>query len=193
LVFIENLSTARVLRRYSGTARRVQSTRIKFRATKIAMSVVRKIRTLATVGLRRQALVAEACAAMLKARITLAIHPFGRVSKSLGDFARPDDPRAADRAAPTTEADAASARAIRWAIRASAPFLPFRAVCLQQAMAAQTMLRRRGIASVMHFGAPVAGQRPIDAHAWLDAAGIKVTGYPLPEGMREVACFVGPA
>ena len=156
------------------------------------MSVARKIRTLATTGWRRQALVVEACAAMLKARVTLAVHPFGRVSRSLGDFTRPDDPRAADRAGPTTDADAAIARAIRWAIRAAAPFVPFRAVCLQQAMAAQAMLRRRGIASVMHFGAPAEGERPIDAHAWLDAAGIKVTGYPLPEGMQEIACFIGP-
>ncbi|MDB5679059.1 lasso peptide biosynthesis B2 protein [Sphingomonas bacterium] len=156
------------------------------------MSVARKIRTLATTGWRRQAMVAEACGAMLAARVTLAIHPFSRVSKSLGDFTRPDDPRATDHAAPTDEADAATARAVRWAIRASAPFLPFRTVCLQQAMAARVMLKRRGIASVMHFGAPAEGERPIDAHAWLDAAGIKVTGYPLPDGMQEIACFVGP-
>lgn len=157
------------------------------------MSIARKVRTLGTVGWRRQALVAEACAAMLAARITLAIRPFSQVSRSLGDFARPDDPRAADQAAATTEADAATSRSVRWAIRAAAPFLPFRAVCLQQAMAARVMLRRRGIASVMHFGAPAEGKRPIDAHAWLDAAGIKVTGYPLPAGMQEIACFVGPA
>lgn len=156
------------------------------------MSIARKIRTLGTAGWRRQALVAEACAAMFAARVTLARHPFSRVSQTLGEFTRPDDPRAADQAAPTTEEDAATARAVRWAIRASAPFLPFRAVCLQQAMAARRMLQRRGIASVMHFGAPAEGERPIDAHAWLDAAGIKVTGYPLPEGMREIACFVAP-
>ena len=154
------------------------------------MSIARKVRTLVTTGGRRQALIVEACAAMLRARVTLAVRPFSRVSRSLGDFTRPDDPRAASRAAPTTDTDAATARAVRWAIGAAAPFVPFRAVCLQQAMAAQAMLRRRGIASVMHFGAPAKGERPIDAHAWLDAAGVRVTGYPLPEGMQEIACFV---
>ena len=155
-----------------------------------AMSTLRKIRTFAATGWPRQTLVAEACAAMLTARVRLAVRPFRYVAPSLGEFTRPDDPRAAERAAYAGEAAAAAARRVRWAIGAAAPFMPFRAVCLQRAMAAQVMLRRRGIASVMHFGAPPEGERPIDAHAWLDAAGVKVTGYPLPPGMQEIACFV---
>jgi hypothetical protein len=153
-------------------------------------SIAHKMRTFATAGWQRQALVAEACASMLSARVLLAALPFARVSKRLGEFVAPDDPRAAQRAAPTTPEQAKIARQIGWAVRASAPFMPFRTVCLQQAMAAQTMLRRRGIVSVMHFGAQPGGKRPIDAHAWLDAAGVRVTGYPLPAAMRAIACFV---
>jgi hypothetical protein len=153
-------------------------------------SIPHKMRTFATAGWQRQALVAEACASMLSARVRLAILPFASVSKRLGEFVAPDDPRAAQRAAPTTSEQARIARQVGWAVRASAPFLPFRSVCLQQAMAGQAMLRRRGIASVMHFGAQPGGKRPIDAHAWLDAAGAKVTGYPLPSEMRAIACFV---
>jgi len=156
----------------------------------MSRAIPRKVRTLATVGLRRQALVAEACAAMLAARVRIATRPFGRVARSFGDFTQPDDPRAADRAAATTEAAARIARDIRWAVRSAAPFMPFRSVCLQQAMAAQVMLRRRGIVSVMYFGAQITDAKPIDAHAWLDATGVKVTGYPLPPGMHAVACFV---
>jgi len=33
-------------------------------------------------------------------------------------------------------------------------------------------------------------QKPLDAHAWLDAAGVEVTGYPVAEGFAEIACFV---
>lgn len=150
----------------------------------------RKVKTLATVGVRRQALVAEACAAMLGARLRLATRPFAQVARSLGEFTQIDDPRATARAAATTEVEARIARDVRWAIRAAAPFMPFRSVCLQQAMAAQVMLRRRGIVSVMYFGAQITDAKPIDAHAWLDAAGVKVTGYPLPPGMRAVACFI---
>jgi hypothetical protein len=31
---------------------------------------------------------------------------------------------------------------------------------------------------------------PIDAHAWLDAAGVEVTGYPVANTFAEIACFV---
>ncbi|HEX7695253.1 MAG TPA: lasso peptide biosynthesis B2 protein [Sphingomonas sp.] len=151
--------------------------------------IVRKIRTLASAGWRRQCLVAEASASMLAARLTL-LRPFPRVAAQLGEFVSPADPRVAERAAPTTPDQAATARAIGWAVRAAAPFMPFRSVCLQQAMAAQAMLRRRGIVSVMHFGASPSGKRAIDAHAWLAAAGVKVTGYPIPPDMGKIACFV---
>ncbi|MGN6819259.1 MAG: lasso peptide biosynthesis B2 protein [Sphingomonas sp.] len=149
----------------------------------------RKIGTLAGVGWRRQALVVEASASMLAARLKL-LRPFPRVARRLGEFVPPADPRVAERAAATTPDQAATARAIGWAVKAAAPFMPFRSVCLQQAMAAQMMLRRRGIASVMHFGASPNDQRAIAGHAWLDAAGVKVTGYPIPPEMGKIACFV---
>lgn len=150
----------------------------------------RKLKTFATAGWRRQALVAEACARMFWARIRVAVLPFPKVAQTLGEFVPPTDPRAAERAAATTPEQAKFARDVKWAVVQSAPFMPFRSVCLQQAMAAQLMLKKRGISSVMHFGAQPGGKRPIDAHAWLDAAGVRVTGYPIPPDMGEIACFV---
>jgi hypothetical protein len=43
-----------------------------------------------------------------------------------------------------------------------------------------------GIDSVLHFGArtgqdKIGQDKPIDTHAWLDAAGVEVTGYPVPK------------
>ncbi len=38
-------------------------------------------------------------------------------------------------------------------------------------MAAHFMLRRRGVASVMHFGAARGQEKRLDAHAWLDCRG----------------------
>ena len=155
----------------------------------MARNIGRKIRTLAGAGWWRQALVIEASASMLAARLILLL-PFRRVAKRLGEFVPPADPRVAQRAAATTPGQAATARAVGWAGRSAAPFMPFRSVCLQQAMAAQGMLRRRGIACVMHFGASPNDRRAIDGHAWLDAAGVKVTGYPIPPDMGRIACFV---
>ena len=153
-------------------------------------SIARKLRTALTLGPRRQLLVAEAAASMLAARISLAIFPFRRVSRSFGAFVAPTDPRVATQAQGRGEAQARVAKEIGWAVRASAPWMPFRSVCLQQAIAAHAMLRRRGIASVMHFGAGKSDEKPIDAHAWLDAAGVKVTGYPVAPHLAELGCFV---
>jgi hypothetical protein len=41
-----------------------------------------------------------------------------------------------------------------------------------------------------HFGARIGQDKPIDAHAWLDAAGVEVTGYPVANTFAEIACFV---
>jgi len=63
-------------------------------------------------------------------------------------------------------------------------------VCLPQAMAARIMLARRGVSSALHFGAAKGKEKPFDAHAWLDAAGVEVTGYPIAPNLAEIACFV---
>ena len=153
-------------------------------------SIPHKLRTALTLGPRRQLLVAEAVASMLAARLSLAIFPFRRVAKGFGAFVPPTDPRVAAQAQGIGETQARAAKDIGWAVRTSAPWMPFRSVCLQQAMAAHAMLRRRGIPSVMHFGAGKSDTKPIDAHAWLDAAGVKVTGYPVAPHMAELGCFV---
>ena len=71
----------------------------------------------------------------------------------------------------------------------AARYVPFKAVCLPQAMAARVMLKRRGVESVMHFGAAKGTEKPLDAHAWLDAAGVEVTGYPVAEEFRRDRVF----
>ena len=156
----------------------------------MARSAAHKLRTALTMGPRRQMLVAEACASMLVARVSLAIFPFRRIAKNFGAMVPPNDPRVLAHAEGATAEQARTARTIGWAVRSSAPYMPFRSVCLQQAMAAHAMLRRRGIASVMHFGAGKSDEKPIDAHAWLDAAGVKVTGYPVAPTLAELGCFI---
>ena len=140
------------------------------------------------VGPRRRALVAEAVLCLLMARLALLFVPFPKLARRLGHFVPPEE--ALRRAAAAAAPDARSAADIGWAVTRAARYVPFRAVCLPQAMAARVMLRRRGVASVMHFGAAKGEAKPFDAHAWLDAAGVEVTGYPLANGFAEIACFV---
>ena len=140
---------------------------------------------------RRRALLAEAVACLLAARLALIFIPFPRLARHLGTFVPPADARASQAATEIAPDQAQLAVAIGWAVTRAARYVPFKAVCLPQAMAARVMLKRRGVHSVMHFGAAKGRQdKPLDAHAWLDAAGVQVTGYPVAENFAEIACFV---
>lgn len=151
---------------------------------------IRPLRRFAQVGRRRRALVTEAVVCLLLARLGLIVVPFPKLARRLGDFVPPSDPRSRASRAPGPREAAELAAEIGWAVTRSARYLPFRAVCLPQAMAARVMLKRRGVASVMHFGAARGAEKPLDAHAWLDAAGVEVTGYPVDGRFVEIACFV---
>lgn len=140
------------------------------------------------VGGRERSLVVEAVVCLALARLALALIPFPRIARRLGDLVPPSDPRA--RRAGLQASGANVAREVGWAVTRAARYVPFEAVCLPQAMAARIMLKRRGVESVMHFGAARGEDKPIDAHAWLDAAGVEVTGYPVAAGFSEIACFV---
>lgn len=125
------------------------------------------------------------------ARLALLVVPFPLLAKRFGTFVPPGDARVALQRSPGGEEHKRLAREIGWAVSRAARHAPFRAVCLPQAMAAQIMLRRRKVPSVMHFGAAKeAGGSTLDAHAWLDAAGIEVTGFPVAESFAEIGCFV---
>jgi hypothetical protein len=76
---------------------------------------------------------------------------------------------------------------VRWAIEAAARHLPWHPVCLPQAVAAQWMLRRRGIPSTLYLGAdPTADYH---AHAWVRAGTTIVTGGPLEKRFAVVSSF----
>jgi hypothetical protein len=139
---------------------------------------------------RRRALLAEAVVGLLVARLALIFIPFPRLARRLGTFVPPNDARVAAVRTATTPDEAQRAEEIGWAVTRAARYVPFKAVCLPQAMAARVMLERRSVKSVMHFGAAKGQDKPLDAHAWLDAAGVEVTGYPVAAQFAEIGCFV---
>ena len=153
-------------------------------------SIRRPLRRFGQVDRHRRLLAVEAATCLLAARLALLLVPFPRLARTLGTFVPPNDPRAAQAKASGSPEQARLAREIGWAVTRAARYVPFKAVCLPQAMAARLMLGRRGVASVMRFGAGRGDQKPFDAHAWLDAAGVEVTGYPIAPHVVEIACFV---
>jgi hypothetical protein len=155
-----------------------------------SLSLSRRWRSFREVGWRRRWLMAEAAAWLLAARLALVFVPFPQLARRLGAFVAPADPRVAAARADAGPGAAQLARDVSWAVTRGALYVPFKAVCLPQAMAARVMLKRRGVASALHFGAMQGQRKPLEAHAWLDAAGVEVTGYPVARQFAEIACFV---
>ncbi len=71
-------------------------------------------------------------------------------------------------------ADEEYARAVRRAVDRAARTIPGSA-CLAQALTAEVLLRRAGRAVRTSIGVSFEG-RPLDAHAWVESAGVLVTG-----------------
>ena len=153
-------------------------------------SISRRIRSFVQLDAARRTLLVEAAAWLLCARLALAFVPFPRLARRLGTFVSPTDSRVLHGPSPVPDEHRRIAGQIGWAVTRAARYVPFRAVCLPQAIAARIMLGRRGVGSVLYFGAAKGTQDPFDAHAWLHAADVKVTGYPAAKTAVEIACFI---
>lgn len=116
-------------------------------------------------GWADRCLLVEALAALALLRLAIIALPFRRVVR-IG-AAHPRRPAPAD---PT-----ATIAKMRWAIRAVSARVPFRAVCLEQGLAARAMLHRRGIPATLHFGARP-GATGLAAHLWVRAGCHDVIG-----------------
>ena len=136
----------------------------------------------------RRRLLMEAGVCLLLARIVLKALPFSLVARGLGGFGAP----ATGNPATASDRDAALARDVRWAVRHAVGHVPFQAVCLPQALAARIMLTRRRVGSVLHFGVTKVPSTGLVAHAWLDAAGVGVTGFPVDAEYAEIGLSIWP-
>ena len=148
-----------------------------------------RMRRRGPVGARDHRLLVEAAVGLAAARLAILTVPFPRIARELGGFMAPH--HAADKASlsPPTLQEMEIARKIGWAVTVAARNVPFKAVCLPQAMTAHQMLRKRGIFSVMHFGTAPGTALSLEAHAWLNAGEIEVTGYPVGPEFTEIACI----
>ncbi len=133
-------------------------------------------------GPQGRALLREALLALVGARLAILLLPFRRVA---GRASRP--PKGVVRHGTPEEIGA-----LRWAIRAVARRAPFRALCFEQGLAAQAMLRRRGIASTLYYGVGKPGGGAFAAHVWVRAGSEDVIGTEGCERFSVVAVFPEP-
>jgi hypothetical protein len=115
-------------------------------------------------GRERQSLLIEAIYELALASASVALLPFRRA------IVRGSTPLAEQRRPGATES-------IVWAVEAAGRRLPWRAMCIEQGIAAQRMMRRRGIDARLHYGArnDHAASR-LEAHVWVTVDDVPVIG-----------------
>ena len=109
-------------------------------------------------------LLAEALAALALASLAIALLPFRKVAAA-----------ASARGRKSVRSDHQTVRRVRGAVRGWSRRVPWKAVCFQQGLALHWMLRRRGIRSVLLYGARHQGDG-LAAHVWVDVDGETVIG-----------------
>ena len=88
---------------------------------------------------------------------------------------------------PLKAAKPAEPTAIAQAVRRAAAAMPFRAMCLEQGLACQAMLRARGIDARLNYGAAVVDR--LEAHVWVTVGEQVVIGGEEAARFRSVARF----
>lgn len=147
------------------------------------MSALRNWHRFGNLPLLRQSLLLEAAIWLCIARLAILLLRFSSIARYLGRLRSPSD-------AIDSAGEEAVSREISWAIHCASRVLPVRLVCLPQALAAWQMLHRRGIHGRIHFGASRdLTEGALQTHAWLEAGGIEITGYPEAYHCVEIGFF----
>jgi Transglutaminase-like superfamily len=125
----------------------------------------------------------EAVVWLALARVAILVMRFPELSRRLGRHMVESTQEDDDRRRPVV-------RRVRWAIGAVSRRAPWRCKCLEQAVAAKLMLRRRGMASTLYLGvARDPGSTSVQAHAWLRCGSYYVTGGEDRERYAVVSTF----
>lgn len=88
-------------------------------------------------------------------------------------------------------ASPAAARRLAWAVAACARRVPWRALCFEQGLAAQLLLRRRGLKSELCYGIRPDRGDGLTAHVWVRSGEVDVVGCETAADYGLVARFGG--
>jgi Transglutaminase-like superfamily len=67
-------------------------------------------------------------------------------------------------------------RSTGWAVNFAARHVPWRTVCFHKGIAAQQILRRRGLPAALHYGVKLSPEVRFAAHVWVTCEGTVVVG-----------------
>lgn len=135
--------------------------------------------SLAPLGIRDWALIVESALVLTVASLAIAAVPFRRIAQwaSTAPVAgcQPREPSTIRRAGQAIDA---------WSRR-----LPWKTVCFQKGLALHWMLRRRGIASRLHYGVDRHAEQGLRAHVWVSVAAENVMGGEMADEFACLAVF----
>ena len=131
----------------------------------------------ARLGRRRQALLAEALLAIAAASAAIRFRAFKRAIR-MGSLPLTEQPAAGE-----ITGD------VRWAVETAARNVPWRAMCIQQGLALQWMLRRRGVDARLHYGIGRDEIGELQAHVWVAAGDSVVIGSDEAPRFKCVATY----
>lgn len=150
------------------------------------MAIFRRIRKFFALPARDRALFVEAVFSLGTMRRALKRRPFRELVAGL------ERHPGALAASGSSTTDAVTAQAIGRAVQSAATVTPWESACLVQALAAQRMLQKRGIAGVFYLGATTpskAVDSEMAAHAWLMCGDAIITGEAGHERFTVVSTF----
>lgn len=122
------------------------------------------------------ALISEAALAMVVATIALNLLPFRRLAGKLA------------RSLPQARSDPDETERVQRAITAWARRVPYPPKCFVRGLTAHWMLRRRGLASTLYYGAATI-DGVLKAHVWVRSGDVDVTGCENASDYALLASF----
>ena len=144
----------------------------------MAQSIASRLRQVAA---SRRWVLMEARLYLLGARLAIRLLPFRRM---VPFFERP-----AARPEQTGAARAQSIKDVRWAIWTATRHQRERVVCFPRAIAAQAMLRRRGVSTTLYYGAASKADKGLSAHVWVQDGETDVVGKRSAAGVKVLARY----
>jgi hypothetical protein len=131
---------------------------------------------------REKILLLEAAVSLAAARLAISILPFRYLAAWLGEVGG-ESPLV------TPAAQEQKAQQLGWAVESMANYTPWNITCLVQALAADWMLRRRGLAGTLYLGVAKDCPEPFTAHAWCRYGGRLLTGGRMQQHFQVLVHF----
>jgi len=125
-------------------------------------------------------LLAESVGSLALASLAIAFLPFRTVARIASAPTRTPPPD--DQARTTLDR-------IRWSIMAASARVPWRTVCFQEGLAAHWMLWRRGMPSILYYGAALSTDAELATHVWVRSGAFDMVGCETASDYAVLATF----